>query len=215
MILNDSIYDPMIDFLGAVFGGLGLLTLIVGIRYFATSIPLMGLDEDLEENFGFAILSLALGTICFALAIFLSIAVVDFESPFNPFHWFSIVLASVMGVTLVARSIKEFPMTKTVAIGFIVLVVITAILFLDATEITLLGVDIPLWPIPAALAIVVGILVILTFFTEQSIDFFMGIIGHPVVQTVVAIIAITHGVALFLDDSKYTGLWHFVKEYLE
>ncbi|MHA2273915.1 MAG: hypothetical protein ACXACI_18865 [Candidatus Hodarchaeales archaeon] len=77
--------------------------------------------------------------------------------------------------------------------------------------------DIPLWPIPAALAIVVGILVILTFFTEQTIDFFMGIIGHPIIQSILGIIALAHGVALFLPDSKDLGrgLWYFVKDFLE
>jgi hypothetical protein len=212
MILDTTIYDPILDFLGAIFGGLGLLTIVVGIRFFATSIPVVGLDEDLEENFGFAILALALGTVCFVLAIFGIIAIIDDQE----FHWFSIVLACVMGVTLVARAVKEFPMTKAVFFGFIVLVIITALLFIDGTEITLFGTDIPLWPIPAALAIVVGILVVLTFFTEQTIDFFMGIIGHPVVQSVLGIIAIIHGVALFLPDSKKAGegLWYFVKDFL-
>ncbi len=215
MILDTAIYDLFVDFLGAIFGGLGLLTIVVGIRYFATSIPFVGLDEDLEENFGFAILALALGTVCFALAIFGTLEIID-EDP-NRVHWFSIILASIMGITLVARSVKEFPMTKTVAIGFIILVVITVLLFIDDTKFRLLDADIPLWPIPAALAIVVGILVILTFFTEKNIDFFMGIIGHPIVQSVVGIIALAHGVALFLDDPKKAGrgLWYFVKDFLE
>lgn len=213
MILDTAIYDPILDFLGAIFGGLGLLTIMVGIRYLATSIPLVGLDEDLEENFGFAILALALGTVCFLLAIFGIIALIDDQE----FHWFSIVLPSIMGVTLIARAVKEFPMTKAIFFGFVVLVVITGLLLIDETEIRLFGTDIPLWPIPAALAIVIGILVVLTFFTEQTLDFFMGIIGHPIIQSILAIIAIGHGVALFLPDSKKAGagLWYFVKEYLE
>ncbi|MHA2273914.1 MAG: hypothetical protein ACXACI_18860 [Candidatus Hodarchaeales archaeon] len=87
MILDTAIYDVFVDFLGAIFGGLGLLTIVVGIRYFATSIPFVGLDEDLEENFGFAILALALGTVCFALAIFGTLEIID-EDP-NRVHWFS------------------------------------------------------------------------------------------------------------------------------
>lgn len=210
-LLDTSLYEPFIDFLGAIFGGLGFLTIAVGVKYFAGAIPLVGRDEDLEENFGFAILALVLATGCFAVAIFGTLAICDDQNV----HWFSVVLASVMGTTLMARSVKEFPMTKIIGLGFIALVVITGLLFFDKAEITLLDSDIPLWPFTAALAIAIGVLVVLTFFTEKTIDFFMGIIGHPVIQTVIGAIAIVHGVALFVDDSKYTGLWHYLKDFLE
>ncbi len=216
--LDYSIYEPFIDLLGAIFGGLGILTIIVGVKYFSKVIPLFGRDEDLEENFAFAIFSLALGTACFAVAIFGTLAIHDLQAEPEFVHWFSVLLASVMGVTLVARAIKEFPMTKVVALGFIALLVITTILFIAETEITLLDQEISLWPFTAALALVIGVLVVLSFFTEHTIDFFMGFIGHPIIQAVVGVIAILHGVALFAildEESEFFGLWHYLKDYFE
>jgi hypothetical protein len=207
-IMFETILDLLLPFIAIIAG-------IIGLAYGINKLVKSKDDESTILKY------LALGTsIIIGLVNLWAIYewVLDDSLPFgnpnvevNMVHWLTVLLIFLAGSSMLAEPLKDTPIAAIIAVIAFGSLAGISLFFAggDLSNIELGAIEIPLWLVILIIVIIIGILFVVTWFTEFTIDRMLQLISWAPVVIVFCGLLTIQGLLLILFKSKPGGIWAF------
>ena len=128
-------------------------------------------------------------------------------------HWLTILLIFLAGSSMLAEPLKDTPIAAivaTIAFGALAgLFLFFADLSGGLSNIELGAINIPLWTVILLIVAIVGLLFVITWFTEFTIDRILQLISWAPVVIIFCGLLTIQGLLMFLL-SEAGGIWHLI-----
>ena len=129
-------------------------------------------------------------------------------------HWLTVLLIFLAGSSMLAEPLKDTPIAAVVAVIAFGALAGIFLFYADFSggfsDPKVFAFDIPLWIVILLIVIIVGLLFVITWFTEFTIDRVLQLISWAPVVIIFCGLLTIQGLLLFLLPSDPGGIWAFI-----